>query len=184
MFKTVYLAECSKTYRQWLPRLLKGFVRQVLDLWDCPEVPIECDSSENILIVDEAFLERGPAPAITAIAGLLEAQRIVAMPILVLRRRERRLGELSTHVMILRRPFYFRELEEWLERVRPKGRKSEEVRMSEDNYEKGNRVVDRPALDAEVLEKITREAIEKVVREMVPPMAEKIVREEIRRLTE
>ena len=40
------------------------------------------------------------------------------------------------------------------------------------------------SLDEETMKNITREAVEKAVREMIPALAEKIIREEIRRLTE
>lgn len=40
------------------------------------------------------------------------------------------------------------------------------------------------SLDEETLKTLTREAVEKAVRDLVPAMAEKIIREEIRRLTE
>jgi len=41
-----------------------------------------------------------------------------------------------------------------------------------------------PLLDEETLKTLTREAVEKAVKELVPQIAEKIIREEIQRLTE
>jgi len=195
MIQTLYLAECSKTYRQWIPRLLKGYVRECVDLWDSPDMSLVLDPG-NLLMVDEAFLSKGPGPICTVMASLLEPRRIVTLPILVLRRREATLRELSPRVLQLRRPFFSSELAAVLSHFCPKGRILEEVNMSEDSYSNSGRTGDpvagervtgdqpvAPTIDAATLEKITREAIEKVVREMIPPMAEKIVREEIERLT-
>jgi hypothetical protein len=168
-----------------------------VDLWDSPETPLVLDPG-NLLMVDEAFLSKGPGPICTVIASLLEPRRIVTLPILVLRRREATLRELSPRVLQLRRPFYSSELAAVFDQFCPEGRILEEVNMSEDSYsnsQRADRLVEgdpratgdqpvAPTIDPASLERITREAIEKVVREMIPPMAEKIVREEIERLTE
>jgi hypothetical protein len=187
MLEILYLAECSNTYRSLIPRLVRGYVRKIVDLWENPSAPIEMSASSHLLMVDEAFVVKGPGPARTVISSLLETRRIVTIPRIVLRRRETQIRELPHGVFQLRRPFYAHELEEILNHLCPKGRKVEEMNMSE------NQNCDSPLtpslspkerVSEEVLQALTREAIEKVVREMVPPIAEKIVLEEIRRLTE
>ncbi|GEM_PF-3182767 len=190
MIQTLYLAECSKTYRQWIPQLFEGYASQVVDLWEYPETIIDSHAPHHLLIADEAFVTKGPGPACTTIASLLEAKTIVTLPRLVLMRREKIIRELPHGVFQLRRPFYSEELEKILAKLCPEGRKMKEVPMEENTnlmpssftfFMSGEE--ETRSLDEEAIQKMTREAIEKAVREILPSIAEKIIREEIERLT-
>ncbi|MFO1519364.1 MAG: hypothetical protein U1F57_06865 [bacterium] len=182
MLDTLYLAECSQTYRQWIPQLLKGYVRNVVDLWENPSAPLALHDPQNLLVVDEAFVVKGPGPARMSIASLLEPRKILTLPVILLMRRERKIGEMPHGVFSLRRPFYHHELQTLLNEICPEGRKYEEKMILEN--EPPVLAPSSAVLDEETLQQITREAVEKAVREIVPALAEKIIREEIRRLTE
>jgi hypothetical protein len=187
MLERLYLAECSSTYRRLIPRLVEGYVREVVDLWEEPTRSIPAEDLHVMLMVDEAFVVRGPGPARSAISSLLQPRKIVTIPVIFLMRRERPFGELPYGLHLLRRPFYSEDLENILKFICPEGRKIEEVIMSEDQYSNSAEAPILPpvsSLDEEALKNITREAVEKAVREILPALAEKIIREEIRRLTE
>ncbi len=177
MLETLYLAETSQTYRELIPKLMRGYVREVIDLWEDPQTPIETGSPERLVMVDEAFVMRGPGPARMILQNLLDPRKIFLTPVILMTRREQYLREVSSRVFRLRRPFRSEELEGILNSLCPSGRIFSEVSMTEN-------VIVPPALDNQKLEELTREAIEKAVRELVPAMAEKMIQDEIRRLTE
>ena len=186
MGSVLYLAECSGTYRRWIPKLFQGYVKEIVDLWETPFHPLDSGPG-SVLVVDEAFVMKGPGPARMVISALLQPQKIVTLPVVFLMRRERPFGSLPHGLHLLRRPFYSKDLEGVLNRIFPEGRIHEEVSMSEDqNLCPPPAEESKPAvlLDEETLKALTREAVEKAVKELVPAMAEKMIRDEIRRLTE
>ncbi len=188
---TLYLAESTATYRQLIPRLVKGYFQNLVDLWENPSAVIDLNRSDTVLLIDEAFIHFGPGPARSTLQSLLEHQKITKLPVILLRRRQTPRWKLPLRIHQLRRPFYFHELQSILDEVCPGGRQFMEETMIENETvgpistpSSETTTPELPGLDREEILRLTQETLEKVIRELIPPLAEKIIREEIQRLTE
>lgn len=110
MLQKVYLAECSDTYRQILLKILAPFSVELVDLWQNPEISIQ-ENPDCMLIVDEAFLAKGPGPARFYLCALFTEGRITQMPLLLLERREKLTQfRYNSRILKLRRPFLIEDL--------------------------------------------------------------------------
>jgi len=205
MLQKVFLAECSETYRKLLKDLLAPYAREIVDLWEDPAAALQ-ESPECLAVVDEAFLARGPGPARSSLSAFLLEGRITQLPLLFLERRERQAPfRISSRAFKLRRPFATEDFERILTQLGAQAqfREKEVVMTENENPTQGQEAPQaQDLLDAslaslnERIEAAIREAIaqanlagraqeilEKAVRETVPDLAEKIIKEEIERLT-
>lgn len=191
MLKKVYLAEYSETYRHLLKALLKPFTHGIVDLWSEPAAQLE-ESPECLIVADEAFLAKGPGPARSALTSLFMEGRISQSPLLILERREKQIPfRINSRAYKLRRPFLTQDLENILGQLGHSPRFPEsEAKMTEQSLppveenisEKIEQAISQALQDANLSQK-TQEALEKAIREIVPSMAEKMIKEEIERLT-
>ncbi len=110
MLQKVYLAECSDTYRQLLLKILSPFGTELVDLWSNPEIKIE-ENPDCMVIVDEAFLAKGPGPARFYLCALFTEGRITQNPLLLLERREKLTQfRYNSRILKLRRPFLIEDI--------------------------------------------------------------------------
>ncbi len=192
MLKKVYIAEYSHTYRQMLKALMKPFAQEIVDLWEDPANVLDESNSEQLVIVDEAFLSKGPGPARSTLCTLLMEGRITSLPLLVLERREKQLPfKISSRAFKLRRPFYSQDFDAILNQLglKPHFEKKEVIMtdtiippIEENISEKIEQAISQVLQEANLSQK-TQEALEKAIRDIVPAMAEKMIKEEIERLT-
>ncbi len=178
----ILIAECSFTYRKLFAEWLKPYAKHILDLWEEPSFFIDENRPLQLAIVDEAFLSKGPGPARSILLNLLADGRITRLPILILERREKQIPvRIHSRAFKLRRPFLSKELEGIFENlgIQPPFL---EVIMEENVSEKIEQAI-ALSLSQEKLAQKTQEALEKAIREIVPAMAEKLIKEEIERLT-
>lgn len=191
MLKKVYLAECSETYRRLMQVLLKPYAHEIVDLWTDPVAPIQ-ENIHCLLVVDEAFLAKGPGPARSVLTSLFMEGKITQSPLLILERRERQIPfRISSRAYKLRRPFLSQDLENIFEQLGHRAQFPESEVFMDENI--------TPPVEENISEKIensiqeilnqanlqgkAQEALEKAIREIVPSMAEKMIKEEIERLT-
>lgn len=194
MLKKIYLAECSNTYRHLLTEWLKPYTEELVDLWDQPAASIQENLPNQLLIIDETFLAKGPGPARSTLTSLVMEGKITSLPLLVLERREKLIPfKINSRALKLRRPFYSKDFDSIFETLGIKPYFPEkEVRMNEEyvseKIETANltpmieQAIAQALNNANLPEK-TQEALEKAICEIVPALAEKMIKEEIERLT-
>ncbi len=204
MLKKVYLAECSSTYRSLLKGLLKPYTEEIVDLWENPSYPIE-EQSQSLAIVDEDYLAKGPGPARSSLMQLFMEGRITQIPLILLERREKKISfRISPRAHRLRRPFYFQSLENIFRQLGiyaefPEITSSIEAEIASQENEVLMSDNPLPPIEENISEKIeqaiaeaiqqanlsakAQEVLEKTIRELVPSLAEKMIKEEIERLT-
>lgn len=210
---TLYLAESSQIYRTWFKNFFANYFEEIVDLWEAPQTFFAEERSYDFLIVDEDFLHKGPGPAREKLRALLQPNRISALPILLLERRQKiQPLQFSDKVFKLRRPFHSKELKNILDQlqitvlsrsnVMNENMSSDldsellssdldsEIILSEEESQNRNRDQEQIVstlnqfLHSDEFKKTIEESLQKAIQKIVPDIAERMIQDEIKRLTE